>query len=279
MIMVAFLVTTIVWWCILSWNKRHLNLENLAIAATDVSSLTILALIANVPGGFALRCLLSTYLIYIIHINCGFTSNLIKVLTVTRYQHQINSLEELADTNLSIYVDKSFMNAYFGHNRSRCGLHEKLQRSLVPISPGPRDHINLLKNIDEHGDRTGIMVYTDFVQYQFVIKKKLNVHIITDSSVTGRMEFALHYYRHHHFSPYLNHFLDLMRDSGIGNKQLNDYETDFGKERDIFDVEQPKIVVLTLNHLSFTFALLGIGIIISGAVFVMELVVHSYSSH
>ncbi|XP_031350450.1 uncharacterized protein LOC116176116 [Photinus pyralis] len=279
MIMVAFIVTTVVWWCILSWNKRNLNLENLAIAATDVSSLTIFGLVANVPVGFALRCLLLTYLIYIIHINCGFTSNLITILTVTQYQHQINNLEELADANLSIYMESSFMKGYFKPNYGCYGLCEKLQRLLVPISSKPQEHINVLNCIHEYGDRAGVMVYTDFIQYQFTMMKKLNVHLITDSSVTGKIEYAIHHRRHHHFAPYLNYFLDLLRDSGIKNKQLDDYQTDFTKERDIFNAEQPKAVVLTLGHLYFTFVLLGIGIIVSGAVFFIELTLQSYSTH
>ncbi|XP_031352217.1 uncharacterized protein LOC116177388 [Photinus pyralis] len=277
MIMVAFLVTTIVWWCILSWNKRNLNFENLAISATDVTSITIFAAAANVPGGFRLRCIFLTYLIYIIHINCGFTSNLINILTVPRYQHQINNLQELAIANLSIYMDLSLKNGYFPPNRSSCDLYQKLQRSLVPVDRG--GYIKVLENIHEHSDRALIIIYQEFLQYQFLMKKKLNVHLITDSSVTGRIEFALHFDQHHHFFPYLNDFLDLIRDSGIGSKQLSDYETNFAEERDIFDVEPPAVVVLTLNHLSFTFALLGIGIIVSGAVFLIELVVHSYSSH
>ncbi|XP_031334070.1 uncharacterized protein LOC116175517 [Photinus pyralis] len=270
LIAVSFIIVMVAWWIIMSCEQRSWNIENMAIAITNLTSLTILGSVATVPKSAILRCVLITYLVYFIHINCGFTSNLINILTKPQYEFQISNLKQLADSNLPIYGHANFLKSQFNNdNVIECKLYRKLKESTFPatnIDQFIAVHLNLANH------RNCAVVETE--DYTFKLHQLWNInqkiYKIVDNSITGELVWRLQHYPNHYFSVYFERFIASITESGIGSKMYKDMKEDYMKTPRVEDDEK---VVLTLRHLCFAFAFLGFGLLLSTAVFFIELAI------
>ncbi|KAF5276608.1 hypothetical protein FQA39_LY18572 [Lamprigera yunnana] len=116
LIFLSFIFTSFMWWAISSCKSLTGS-----SAVLNVYSLTITGAIPTVPKCFSLRCLFLTYVIYAIHIQTGFTSNLVNLLTVPQYS-VIKTIEELVDTNLPILIPHRSANILLNTTHEESGI-------------------------------------------------------------------------------------------------------------------------------------------------------------
>ncbi|KAF5284956.1 hypothetical protein FQA39_LY16911 [Lamprigera yunnana] len=141
LIFLSFIFTCLVWWAI-STCRRSTNFSSTVL---DVYSITLTGAINNVPNCFSLRCLFLTYVIYAIHIQTGFTGNLVQLLTVPQYS-VIKTVEELADSNLPILIARDSANVIFNMTHKGNKIFEKIKNNMVVVSYNEWEelHENLL---------------------------------------------------------------------------------------------------------------------------------------
>ncbi|XP_031355768.1 uncharacterized protein LOC116180077 [Photinus pyralis] len=265
LIVVSFIIVTAAWWFIMSCKQRRWNMGNMAIAMTNLTSLTILGSVAKVPKSAILCCVLITYLVYVIHINCGFTANLINILTQPQYEFQISNLKQLADSNLPIYAPDKFLEFQFHSNVTDCELYTKLKSLTVPIKSS-QEYVMVFLKISKHGNSALVTLEEHLFNMQREFSNELKVYKIIDNSITWR----INYFRNHYFGVYFENFIAAITESGIGNEIYKNLKEAFLK---VPRAEDDEKVVLTLRHLCFAFALLGLGLSLSMVVFFVELAI------
>ncbi|KAK5645256.1 hypothetical protein RI129_006556 [Pyrocoelia pectoralis] len=256
-VVVTLICTWLTWFVIISWNGKF-TFEKLGLAFMNVWSLTICGSIAQFPRSFALRITLLSYLIYVIHIQCAFTSNMATILTTPRYGFQIRNLEQLAESGLPIYILKYLKMTQFNLSDTNHTLYTRLQKQLHVVST-----FELIDAL------AGFNHYRNYA----VIATKIDVYQIHDNSMTGVFTIRLALPADHYFVSTLNSLLSELVESGIGDKRKNDFEREcFTKNVSM----QENSEELTLPHLTFIFIFLGLGLSISGVVFCLEHVVHKF---
>ncbi|KAF5279480.1 hypothetical protein FQA39_LY05590 [Lamprigera yunnana] len=148
-------------------------------AVLNVYSLTLMVAIPTVPKCFPLRCLFVTYVIYAIHIQTGFTSNLVNLLTVPQYS-VIKTIEELVDTNLPILIPHRSANILLNMTHEGNQIFEKMKKNIMvlPDKEWSRSmqNLQLLEN-------SSIMTSTDNVRVMVNSLKK-KVHFLMDMDQT-----------------------------------------------------------------------------------------------
>ncbi|KAF5298012.1 hypothetical protein FQR65_LT09823 [Abscondita terminalis] len=102
----AYVITSVALWFITSINKRQFQLSQLAKYLLDVFSATLWGSFSFEPKKAKVRCIFICYLLYHIHIQSGFTCNLVTILTTPQFQRGISTLEKLSLSNIKIYDTK-----------------------------------------------------------------------------------------------------------------------------------------------------------------------------
>ncbi|KAF5277931.1 hypothetical protein FQA39_LY06083 [Lamprigera yunnana] len=113
-ILLTFVLTSVIWWLI-SWCTGKANFTS---ALLKIYSLTIFSAMHKVPSILSLRFIFITYVMYAIHIQSIFTSNLVKILTNVHYEPAIETLEQLTESDLPILVVWHFKNIYDNKKRN-----------------------------------------------------------------------------------------------------------------------------------------------------------------
>ncbi|KAK5638336.1 hypothetical protein RI129_012631 [Pyrocoelia pectoralis] len=251
---VVFICGWLTWFLILSRNGGF-TFDKLCISFLNVWSLTICGnVVSQLPRSLALRILLLFYLIYVIHIQCAFTSDMSTVLTTPRYDFQIRNLKELADSQLPIYSSADCKTLYFSKNNTDWKLYTKLQKSIhVLTSQDQKEYVNLL-------------------DAEIFLGGKVDAYEIRDNSMISVHTIRLRLLIDHYFTTTLNIFISRMIESGIHDKRKNDFYQKYRAEK----VETPQEDELTLKHLIFIFVILGFGLCTACMVFCFELVLNKY---
>ncbi|KAF5280646.1 hypothetical protein FQA39_LY05294 [Lamprigera yunnana] len=129
LIFLSFVVTCLVWWAI-STCRRSTRFSS---SVLDVYSITFTGTVNKLPKCFSLRCLFLTYVIYVIHIQTGFTCNLVKFLSVPQYS-VIKTLQELADSNLPILAHRSSAKLILNMTHENNEIFEKIKNKTILLS-------------------------------------------------------------------------------------------------------------------------------------------------
>ncbi|KAF5301869.1 hypothetical protein FQR65_LT08701 [Abscondita terminalis] len=138
LVILALIFTSIAWWLVAKIFKQN-TWNNLHGTIFDVFSITMLGSSNNVPVKWALRYAFLGYVIYAIHIQTAFTSNLTQILTTPQYEPYVKNLEDLAHSNLPIFaVDRmkicgSSKYAFFGYGAT-ISLWPAFQASLAILT-------------------------------------------------------------------------------------------------------------------------------------------------
>ncbi|KAK5639893.1 hypothetical protein RI129_010704 [Pyrocoelia pectoralis] len=114
--------------CLIWWVRTRDSFSHVLI---NVFSITLFASYPSVPKVTTLKLLLLLYIVYSVHIQAAYHSILFKVLTIPQYGSKIESLLELADSNLSIYTGPYIFKFYFSNNISDYPLYTKIKGQLI----------------------------------------------------------------------------------------------------------------------------------------------------
>ncbi|KAF5270045.1 hypothetical protein FQR65_LT05844 [Abscondita terminalis] len=131
-IIMSFIVTAIFWWLIGKYaNKSAEDKCAFSVILLNTWELTLFGCVNNVPVNWATRFLVITYIACFIHIQAVLSSKIIEVLAVPQYEHGIQNLEELLESDLPIMVHPKIRNFVFDNNSIEMDVRsKKIQRLL-----------------------------------------------------------------------------------------------------------------------------------------------------
>ncbi|KAF5299655.1 hypothetical protein FQA39_LY11450 [Lamprigera yunnana] len=265
LILLSFLITSFVWW-IISWCS---NGTGFTYSVLMVYSLTIFGYVDKLPRMLSLRCVFIAYIIYAIHIQSIVTSNFIKILTITQFEPSIQTLEELANSDVPLFISDNHY-GYFSRTEPNCSLYSKIKYKLQPIKWN--NYISGLKNttaLKRHSFFIDITLFFSMVQTY-----KMKTPIIVDNTLFGMTHHSLVTYGSSFFNR-INKMITILLESGLLDLKKHEFKRDMSKFEHYYtnnEINTEAKVVLTLDHVYPVFVFWGIGLTFATAVFVIEVI-------
>ncbi|KAF5288443.1 hypothetical protein FQR65_LT02095 [Abscondita terminalis] len=266
LVFLVFVCTSLTWWLL---DKYYLKNE-ISFVIFNIYSITLLGSIYKVPLQPPLRLIFIAYVIYSIHIQTAFTSNLIQLLTVPQYEPHIQTLEDLADSKLPILTtDTTF------HSIRKTECSTKLCSRIYDQFQVVPDIGNVSFYISDHN-----CFFIDMDRFNtigFFLRDRL--HNFKDNRFSS---YFLYVFGTYETSNFFNTFKNLIQSlSEMGDDERN-YKF-FQEESRIYQRYRSKrlnqtttsAVVITLEHVCSPFAVWGLMLFSALMIFILEVIIYN----
>ncbi|KAF5304157.1 hypothetical protein FQR65_LT08050 [Abscondita terminalis] len=265
-IVTVYIITSTAVWFITSIYKKELKISELEKYFLEVFSATIWGSVSLPLKKMYLRCIFICYLIYHIHIQTGFTSNLVNILTTPQFEHGITNLEELAAANLTIYSHLMYRNMFNMEDKKVSNLVNIIKTRTKFLELSYRNYSDLLKT-----ENCGLLLTEleiEYLQYHFL--RNVRITIIKSVKILKDKPPIFGLMPGHYFTNTFNRFVSSMEESGITIKYLKE-------EYDVLKLlpELTNLIPLNMKHLLCPFVILAFGLIFSSIIFCLEIVMQS----
>ncbi|KAF5304161.1 hypothetical protein FQR65_LT08054 [Abscondita terminalis] len=265
LILATYFITSIALWVISSVNEKLMKYSQFEKHLLEVYFATLWGMFLTVPQRKEIRFIILCYLVYYIHIQTGFNSRLITVLTTPQYEPGIKNLEQLADAKISLFVHSRLQRYYLLQDNNSNSIYNKIKNRMHSFDyDGPEDIIDKLTNED-----CGIMMMEYNLEY--VIRKidgDTRINCIDATTIVERFRSFFVLPPGNYFTKTLNLFLLSIEEFGITKKYSNEM---LGPPP--VKSNWKIIVRLNLKHLITIFVFLVFGWILSIVVFSLEILV------
>ncbi|KAF5305466.1 hypothetical protein FQA39_LY01557 [Lamprigera yunnana] len=262
LVVITFLIVSLCWWFISTFCKRQRTFSQLTDAVTKVTSITFNNLAGPEPTTAPLKCLLITYLLYIINMQTACTCNLIRIFTSPPYEDGLNTLEDLTNSNMPIYTTTALIKNYKDDLKFGNELSAKLKSQFVSVK-------SLKPKLIEASIFRNCAVL--IVDYNLLWSGVRNVKAIVNNSFTGPIEIGFYAAEGHYFITTFNQLIRILEEAGIYQKQIKNFKESFLKYNNVTEEENYKPTVLTVDHIYGVFILLGVGLGGACIIFFIEL--------
>ncbi|KAF5283962.1 hypothetical protein FQR65_LT13654 [Abscondita terminalis] len=268
-IIISFIVTAIFWWLIVKYaNKSVEDKCSFSVILLNTWELTLFGCVNNVPVLWATRFLVITYIACFIHIQAVLNSKIIEVLTVPQYEHGIQNLEELLESDLPIIAHPNVKKLVFDNNSIEMDVrYKKIQRLLTDFE-SVKDIQKIL--IDCIAKYKCAAFFSGEEQYLTDDVLKIS-NLINDNSLTGNFDAVLVYPLGSYISITFDKMLGAFFEGGI----INDFtqKLEMGKFKFVSTETKTPLAIYNVYVL---FIFLGIGYIVSVICFICEIVTKHY---
>ncbi|KAF5307426.1 hypothetical protein FQR65_LT06940 [Abscondita terminalis] len=178
--------------------------------------------------------------LYTVFITLIFQSNLIKILTVEHQELTLN-IADITDSRMPICTN---------------------DQCLIDFASNPLEKVAREHDCHTFGARHLVA--------KFEIDNNLMLNTFVDNSVIGKLNMSYNVIEGCAFIDVLNEFMEKFVETGVHSKVISDtkgmYYMKVGNDEEHF--------ALTLGHFGEAFFCWGVGLIISGVIFVVELIKH-----
>ncbi|XP_031349345.1 uncharacterized protein LOC116175393 isoform X2 [Photinus pyralis] len=210
-VIVTLIAVTLTWWLIL---RKTESSRTVTAVYVDVISLVLGVSISNEPRRIALRILVIFYLVYVIHIQTGYTSNLINILVLPKNEDSINNIDQLEKSTMEIYVQRTVYYQYFGdHLESFKGIRNRL---IVLKDSGYTHYLSKLNHTNYFAISRRSQVQTP-KQYPSVTASYLKgkaPNFFVDDSPGLDHQYCFIMTKGNYFLPSLNRIISYLYESG-----------------------------------------------------------------
>ncbi|KAF5294143.1 hypothetical protein FQA39_LY13514 [Lamprigera yunnana] len=256
LITLSFLITSLVWWFIVK--RKAYN--SFILSFLDIYSATLFGFINRIPPFLSPRLIFIMYVLYAVHIQTAFTSQLIRLLTVPQYDHSITSLEELAQSRLPIFAHETTSNL-FQHEEEGDTIYNKIKKRRTIVNEAYIDNAIVNK---ENSENYSILISSADLD-QYIKLKGIKLHYIKDDK-------------------YLRQGLRYgLAKSGIMEFQERNYKYKMKNYTAYYDTETISTnttnIVLSLAHVYPIFVYWGTALIICTVVFVLEILIYNITEN
>ncbi|KAK4875044.1 hypothetical protein RN001_011466 [Aquatica leii] len=269
MIIISIGITALALWLILSFDKKLFNISKFEEICLNVFLATIWELYVSVPKNIKARYIIICYLVYQIHIQTGFTSNLVTVLTTPQHNPGIKSLEELAKSNLSIIASLVIKETFFSNVEESNSIYSKIKNQMQYKDLSFIEKAKFLN----YKNCAMLMLELELEMLKSEVGGNVHVNSIPTDLVIGKLHALYAIAAGHYFKKPLNLFIRSMDESGITQKNIKKMY-DSAKVKPIFK----NLVPLNLKHLLCAFVVLFFGLMVASIVYLVEVVTHYYYS-
>ncbi|KAF5272749.1 hypothetical protein FQA39_LY07776 [Lamprigera yunnana] len=245
--------------------------SDLVSAMLQIYSATLYGFINRTPSFLPLRWMFIAYVIYAIHIQSIFVSNLVRLLTVPQYEGAINNLEDLADSNVPIIVDKIKADLFKGDDKGDT-LYNKIKSKLLVVTKDEYFH-SVLDNSVVILQNHSILITEDLLN-QAIMIRNVKFKYFKDNGLLGQPSTILQTKPGSSIHHLLKKIVDILLESGLMDYEIVEYERTLTKYMSSVNPVVEDKVVLTLNHLYPVSVFWGAGIVISTVVFFAEILKH-----
>ncbi|KAF5279448.1 hypothetical protein FQA39_LY05558 [Lamprigera yunnana] len=265
MIFLTFIVTSIVWWAV--------STGTFASSTLNVYSVTLTGAIHKVPECFSIRCLFLTYVIYAIHLQTGFSCNLVQLLTVPQYS-VIKSVEELANSNLPILISRNDVPIIFSGSLDGNKVLEKIRKNVV-ILPNSK-WIEAMRN-PQIVENSSIMTSMNNV-FMMIKTLERKVHVLVDETFIKNEFITFKTVPGSQTGVDMDKVIGVLIETGLINHKEKVFKRMTKDFHDMYEKreELTENVILTMQHVYPIFLFWGIGLFIATIVFSIEHITHRY---
>ncbi|KAF5284643.1 hypothetical protein FQR65_LT13474 [Abscondita terminalis] len=241
-VFIAFIFTATVWWLV----EKFYVQSSLSSVFLKVYSITISGSINAVPFRPPLRAIFITYVVYSIHIQTAFTSNLIQLFTIPQYEPHVSTLEDLAVSNLSVVTsnDIYMSNRDAQHlNKMYSTIYERVKNASGKDLSKLLQYKNLNQCILLNSDR--------FISIQTAFQKKF--YYFKDNRLTGNFWYAF-------------------GESGFSDTIIKLFKDNRHRYNFRSKTYSNQTVVITLKHVCSPFAIWGLGLFLALIILLLKIV-------
>ncbi|KAF5295394.1 hypothetical protein FQA39_LY13055 [Lamprigera yunnana] len=197
-----------------------------------------------------------------------FTSSLIRILTIPQYEPTIKTLDELANSDLSIITHNITFNTIL-NIESNTTLSKKIKNKVVLSN-----YNEIVKIIEDERGLQKVAIPTEGYNLEMFIRTyQRNLQHFLDESFLGQTNYIF-ISKETYIMPSLNEIIKILLESGLLQHHQNQYKNVLRNYTDIIEKENTAPsgnVVLSLDHLYPIFVFWGAGLILATVVFIIEL--------
>ncbi|KAK4879114.1 hypothetical protein RN001_007260 [Aquatica leii] len=215
MIILCIGITSFALWLILSIEKKQFNIADLGTVWLNVYLSTIWGYFLSVPKTIKARYIIICYLVYQIHIQTGFTSNLVTVLTTPQYQLGITNFKQLIESKLPI-ISSPGSELFFPETGKPNSIYSKIRNQMHYMDIRLTE---IIKCLDSNSCAM-LLMDLEVEHLKFMIGGNLHVNSIEAGLVTGNVRCSYIMSRGHFFKDTLNSFLRSMDESDRLRKKI-----------------------------------------------------------
>ncbi|KAF5301248.1 hypothetical protein FQR65_LT00948 [Abscondita terminalis] len=250
-IAVAIVVTALSMWILSLLSAKTIGISTLEDITLNVYLSTIWGYFIFVPKNLPARCIFICYLIYHIHIQTGFTSNLASILTTPKFYPGIKNLEELIDSKYLIYGVDHLKNNTFGYEGTPNSTYSEI-KSRMRYFPRYITEEKCFELIS-HGNCSVLIMDYSLVYLDKLIGSTVHFNRIDANLIASSITTVFSLLPGHFFKDTVNAFVMDVRESGISNKVESHH---LGVPP--LPPVPSETIPLNLTHLSSSFVVLAI---------------------
>ncbi|KAF5301870.1 hypothetical protein FQR65_LT08702 [Abscondita terminalis] len=264
LVIVSLILTSFAWWLVAKIFKENIW-NNLDDTILDVYSITMLGSSSDVPIKWAMRYAFLSYVIYAIHIQTAFTSNLTQILTIPKYEPHIKNLKDLADSNLPIFV-KYRIQLWLNSTETKSVLHKTINDKVFGLTQVEFHKLILDKSLNNY---CSIWNRDEFDYFRKSGYKRYRYFV--DNTFSGSSKYA--FFLHNatiNLWPAFKASLEVLTESGIVSYRNNILKY-FDKQYST--IMDDGYVDMTIEHMCSIFAIWGLGLCLAFVIFLSELLI------
>ncbi|KAF5297966.1 hypothetical protein FQR65_LT09877 [Abscondita terminalis] len=268
LILAASVFTSLIWWLITKVLNRNSNIIKTFL---DVYSITLFGSVHRLDLISSLRCLFLAYVLYAIHIQTGFTSKLIEVLTIPQYEPTIKTITELSDSNHTIIILEGFHSYFFEHKEPNYILYNKIKQKLKILNG--HEFGEKVTNLKTFRNKAALISSNelDVLTATFLT----DFYTINEQTFVSNIDHVLVGHPSSYLIRTLDQLISQLVETGILDYFAKNVKYEISIKRERVNDEPTK---LSLQHLYVVFVFWGAGLVLSMTVMVIELVYRVFSN-
>ncbi|KAF5284170.1 hypothetical protein FQR65_LT00170 [Abscondita terminalis] len=251
--------TSMTWWAFTCVQTVACPWNHFCLSVLNVWCLTLCGCIKTPPTVRHLKSIFFLYLFFVIVIQAAFKSNLIKAITVPKFESDMKTIKDVANSKLPLTTFSVVEELFFKKRIPESDLYTKISEKVECSYRGLEDSI-LYKNCSH--------VSLRYILEMFKTSTNLKPNYFADNSATGTYKASIGLAKGHFFTESLQNLRLTLIESGVYSKVIYDFYHEHQWQLD--EDEKSYLVILTFRHLHLTFSLWGIGLIIATVVFLIE---------
>ncbi|KAF5294119.1 hypothetical protein FQA39_LY13490 [Lamprigera yunnana] len=228
----SFTVIVIFWTLVVKCYNKSIDFSGIFL---KVYHMTLMGSLHQIPKYTTLKYIFLTYIVYAVHIQSIYTSNLVRILTIAQYEKQISNIYDLADSDLPIYTINEVIQFSFKKNVNyEREVSEKIFKRLITITSAQEADI-----IVQISNFRNCAVLTFSPAWP---KKPINVKRFINNSFTEIPEIGFRVRHGHYIMDTVNSLYQTIVESGLYHKFMKEL---FSKK---IEPDDSHSVVITLEH-------------------------------
>ncbi|KAF5302071.1 hypothetical protein FQR65_LT08621 [Abscondita terminalis] len=279
LIVVVFVFVVVIWWrgLVLEKFKDH-QLHALFQSFSEISSLLFGVGISVLPKLISLKILILFYLIYIIHIQTAYTSDMINTLVVPKYEHVVSNLHDLVESGIPTMIHDHYYEHYFSSDLENFYVYNEIKRKSIIV----QDY-NEVKNYSNQ--KLFILLPKQLYKFNYSTELKKTTNKFISNDITGSMKVSFFMIRGNYLLSSINRVIAFLREFGFYEKayadgcrlrnktivQIMDYNLQLSEVDDWSNA-------LRINDFIGLFIILSVGFIASIVILLLEILINRYFS-